>query len=54
MYLTRLNLLNIEEAIKALEKDPNIPKEKIEILKQSFEKLKDKSSIKIRNGELLS
>lgn len=44
---------SIEEAIRDLEKDPNIGREKIDKLKSSIEKLKNKSSIKIRNGEFV-
>lgn len=44
---------SIEEAIAELENDPNVPPEKIEKLKSSVKKLKDKTSIKIRNGEII-
>ncbi|MCZ7603214.1 MAG: hypothetical protein M5R37_10110 [Melioribacteraceae bacterium] len=44
---------SIDEAIADLENDPNVPKEKIEKLKSSLRKLKDKTSIKIKNGELI-
>jgi hypothetical protein len=44
---------SIEAAIADLENDPNVPAEKIEKLKASFKMLKDKTSIKIRNGELV-
>lgn len=43
----------IEEAIADLEKDQNVSSEKIEKLKLSVKMLKDKTSIKIRNGELI-
>jgi hypothetical protein len=43
----------IEEAIADLENDPNVPSEKIEKLKASLKKLKNKTSITIRNGEIL-
>ena len=43
----------IEEAIADLENDPNVPSEKIENLKASLKKLKNKTSITIRNGEIL-
>lgn len=43
----------IEEAIADLENDPNVPSEKIEKLKASLKKLKNKTSIMIRNGEIL-
>ena len=44
---------SIEEAIAELEKDPNVSREKIEKLKESIKKLKDMTSIKIRNGEII-
>lgn len=44
---------SIEEAIKDLENDPNVPKEKIEKLKSSLKLLKNRSSITIRNGEIV-
>lgn len=44
---------SIEEAIRDLENDPNISREKINKLKESLKNLKDKSLIKIRDGELL-
>jgi len=44
---------SIEEAIADLEKDPNVPYDKIEKLKASVKMLKDKTSIKIKNGELI-
>ncbi|MDP3360162.1 MAG: hypothetical protein Q8S41_12535 [Lutibacter sp.] len=44
---------SIEEAIADLENDPNVPAEKIKKLKSSVKLLKDKSSIKIRNGEII-
>lgn len=44
---------SIEEAIEDLENDPNVPAEKIEKLKSSFRNLKNKTSIKIRNGEII-
>ena len=44
---------SIEEAIADLENDPNVPSEKIEKLKSSVRMLKDKTSIKIRNGEII-
>jgi septal ring factor EnvC (AmiA/AmiB activator) len=43
----------IEEAIADLENDTNVPSEKIEKLKASLKKLKNKTSITIRNGEIL-
>ncbi len=44
---------SIEEAIIDLENDPNVPADKIEKLKSSFKNLKNKTSIKIRNGEIV-
>lgn len=44
---------SIEEAIAELEKDPNVPVEKIEKLRVSVENLKDKKIIKIKNGEIV-
>ena len=44
---------SIEAAIADLENDPNVPAEKIEKLKASVKMLKDKTSIKIKNGELI-
>lgn len=44
---------SIEAAIADLENDPNVPSKKIEKLKSSFRMLKDKTSIKIRNGEII-
>ncbi len=44
---------SIEEAIADLEKDPNVPSDKIEKLKSSLKQLKNKSSIRIRNGEIV-
>lgn len=45
---------SIEEAITDLENDPNVPKEKIEKLKSSLKLLKNKTSITIRNGEIIT
>ncbi len=44
---------SIEEAITDLENDPNVPHDKIEKLKSSLKNLKNKTSIKIRNGEII-
>jgi septal ring factor EnvC (AmiA/AmiB activator) len=44
---------SIDEAIADLENDPNVPSDKIEKLKSSLKKLKNKTSIKIRNGEII-
>ncbi|MBI1939422.1 MAG: hypothetical protein HYS25_15035 [Ignavibacteriales bacterium] len=43
----------IEEAIADLENDPNVPLDKIAKLKLSLKNLKNKTSIKIRNGEII-
>ena len=45
--------LSIDEAIADLEKDPNVSSAKIENLKSSLKQLRNKSSIKIRNGEIV-
>jgi hypothetical protein len=44
---------SIEEAIADLENDPNVSAEKIEKLRLSLNNLKNRTSIKIRNGELI-
>ena len=44
---------SIEEAIADLENDPNVPSVKIEKLKSSLKNLKNKTSIKIKNGEIV-
>jgi len=44
---------SIEEAIVDLENDPNVSAEKIEKLRLSLKNLKNKSSIRIRNGEII-
>lgn len=44
---------SIEEAITDLANDPNVPSEKIEKLKSSFRDLKNKTSIKIKDGEII-
>ena len=44
---------SIEEAIADLEKDPNVPSDKIEKLRLTLKNLKNKTSIKIRNGEIV-
>lgn len=43
----------IEAAITDLENDKNISKEKIAKLRQSIDSLKKRTSIKIRNGEII-
>lgn len=44
---------SIEDAIKDLEKDPNISVEKIEKLRSSLKQLKNKTSIKIKDGDIV-
>jgi len=44
---------SIEEAIADLENDPNVPLDKIEKLRLTLKNLKNKTSIKIRNGEII-
>lgn len=44
---------SIEEAIADLENAPNVPTYKIEKLRSSLKNLKNKTSIKIRNGEII-
>jgi len=44
---------SIEEALASLEDDPDIPAEKIERLRSSLNDLKNKRSIRIRNGEII-
>jgi hypothetical protein len=44
---------SIEAAIEDLESDPNVPKEKLERLKSSLKNLKNKTSIKIKDGEII-
>lgn len=44
---------SIEEAIADLEIDPNVSAYKIEKLRSSLKSLKNKTSIKIRDGEII-
>ena len=44
---------SIEVAIAELEKDQDIPKNKLEKIRASFEKLKNNGKVKIRNGEII-
>jgi hypothetical protein len=44
---------SIEEAIADLENDPNVSHYKIEKLRLSLNNLKHKTTIKIRNGEII-
>ncbi len=45
--------LSIEEAIADLENDPNVSAEKIEKIRSSLKNLKIKSTIKIKNGDII-
>ena len=45
---------SLEDAIADLETDPNVSLEKIEKLKISLKQFKNKTSITIRNGEIIS
>ena len=45
--------ISIEEAIAKLENDSNVPADKIKKLRLSLKNLKNKSSIKIKNGEII-
>ena len=45
--------ISIEEAIADLESDPNVSAEKIEKLRSSLKNLKNRTSIIIRNGEII-
>ncbi len=44
---------SIEETIADLESDPNVPADKIEKLRSSLKNLKNKTSIKIKNGKII-
>jgi len=44
---------SIEIAIAELEKDPAVPKDKMEKVRASFEKLKNNGKVKIKNGEII-
>lgn len=44
---------SIEEAIADLENDPNVPAEKVARLRLSLKNFKNKTSIKIKNGEIV-
>ncbi len=44
---------NVEVAISELEKDPDIPMNKMEKIRASFEELKNKGKIRIKNGEII-
>lgn len=45
---------SVEEAIADLETDPNVSPEKIEKLKLSLNSMKNRSSIIIRDGEIVN
>ena len=44
---------SLEDAITDLENDPNVPSAKIEKLKTFIKQFKNKTSITIRNGEII-
>lgn len=44
---------SIETAITELEKDPDIPSYKIEKIRASFDEMKNRGKIKIKNGEII-
>lgn len=44
---------SIEEAIADLENDPNVPTDKIEKIRASLNSLKNRTSIRIKNGEIV-
>jgi septal ring factor EnvC (AmiA/AmiB activator) len=44
---------SIEEAIADLEKDPNVSADKIDKLRSTLKKLKNNTSIKIKDGKIL-
>ena len=44
---------SIEDAIAELEKDPEIPSYKIEKIRASFDEMKNRGKIRIRNGEIV-
>ena len=44
---------SMEEAIAGLEQDPNVSKDKIATIRASLKSLKNKTTIKIKNGELV-
>lgn len=44
---------SIEEAIADLEADANVPAHKIEKIRASLNSLKNRTSIKIKNGEIV-
>ncbi|MBZ0200206.1 MAG: hypothetical protein K8H86_10085 [Ignavibacteriaceae bacterium] len=45
--------LSVEDAIADIENDSNVPADKIEMLKTSLKNLKNRTSIKIKNGEII-
>lgn len=44
---------SVEDAIADLENDPNVSSEKVARLRLSLKNLKNKTSIKIKNGEIV-
>ena len=44
---------SMEEAIADLERDPNVSQDKIATIRASLKSLKNKTTIKIKNGELV-
>jgi hypothetical protein len=44
---------SIEDAIAELEKDPEIPSFKIEKIRASFDEMKNRGKIRIKNGEIV-
>ena len=44
---------SMEEAIADLEQDPNVSQDKIATIRASLKSLKSKTTIKIKNGELV-
>jgi len=50
---TMKEYISIEEAINDLEKDPNVPSDLLAKLKKSYKNLKNKSSIIIKDGEII-
>ena len=55
----KIHIVNVKEYISNegliadLENDPNVPVDKVEKLRSSLKDLKNKTSIKIRNGEII-
>jgi len=49
---TEKEFISMEEIISLMENDPNIPKDKLEKLRSSLNRLKNNNVIKIKNGRL--